>query len=570
MFSTKKNVLQLVSLLKKAGIQDYILCPGSRNIPLVQSLVCVKGFRCISVTDERSAGFYAIGLIQALGRPVAVCCTSGSAVLNLHPAVCEAFYQQLPLLLLTADRPVEWIGQMDGQTLPQGEAFSSLVRKCVLLPEVKDEIEGWHCNRLINEALYALNYPQRGPVQIDIPIGEPFFDFSETELPEERLVEHYQTTSISIPAALIQKLNQSERTVLIIGQRSYQEENIDDLIYSCYDKGIVVMHEHLANIQTDDESLTLRHFDELLAIESVERDTFFHPHLVIYIGGHIVSKRLKHWLRTYPPKEVWWVTTDNSMPDTFQHLTATIQCSSPYQFLQQAVEQISCSENRRSYITHWKMAETRLRFFKKEIFKERGFCDITILQNFVTQLRNATFNTAPSIQVANSSMVRNLQLLDFSSDIRILCNRGVNGIEGSLSTAVGYSLVNKGLTFCLIGDLSFFYDLNALWHRPLPSSLRILLLNNGNGQIFHQLPHLQSPYLKSYISAAHTFHAEGWAKDAGLSYFQCDNNEKLERIWSRFFSENEDRAILVEVVTDSQTDEIFYKEFYNRLKQIQL
>lgn len=567
MFSTKKNVLQLVSLLKKAGIRDYILCPGSRNIPLVQSLASIRTFHCLSVTDERSAGFYAIGWMQATGRPVAVCCTSGSAVLNLHPAVCEAYYQQLPLLLLTADRPQEWIGQMDGQTLPQTEVYGSLIKQCVRLPEVKYSLDGWHCNRLINEALYHLACFPKGPVQIDVPISEPFFDFSETTLPDERIIRHYQAIQTAVPKQLLRELNDSKRTLLIIGQRSFQEEELTPLLQLCHEKDIAVIGEHISNCYNGP---ILKHFDELLAASCVTENEAFRPDLVIYTGGHIVSKRLKQWLRTHPPRLQWWITTDDSMPDTFQHLTVTIQCPSPFDFLLQVIETRITEDKATSFTRQWEKAEEQFQLVKTNFLKKKVYCDITIVNCFTKLLAHQLFQVQPAIQVANSSMVRNLQLFDLPPQVRVLCNRGVNGIEGTLSTAIGYSLEYKGLTFCLIGDLSFFYDMNALWHHPLPSRLRLLLLNNGNGEIFHLLPHLQTPFLQSYISAAHSFHAEGWAKEAGLTYYRCDDNQSLEKAWNCFFSEEEEKPVLIEAVTDSQTNATFYKALYNQLKQIEL
>lgn len=562
MFSTKKNVLQLVSLLKKAGIRDYILCPGSRNIPLVQTIASIKEFHCYSVTDERSAGFYAIGLMQASGLPVAVCCTSGSAVLNLHPAVCEAYYQHLPLLLLTADRPQEWIGQMDGQTLPQTEAFGFLAKKCVSLPEIKDGIEKWYCNRLINEALYTLQTLPYGPVQINVPITEPFFDFSQTILPDERLITHVHAVQPIVPTELVNRLNKNQRIVLLIGQRSYQIADLKKLLKICENKGIVVLCEHLANIRSN---YVINHFDELL----IAKHNFRIPELVIYTGGNIVSKRLKKWLRTNTPAELWWVSDNCSMPDTFQHLTTTIETMAPYDFLTDLFSKLPNTDYRNIYAKEWEMGERKFLSHRIQETFENDFCDLSVLHRFVEELNKYPIES-PSIQVANSSMVRHLQLFSLSTDIHVLCNRGVNGIEGSLSTAVGYALGHKGLTFCLIGDLSFFYDMNALWHTHLPANLRILLVNNGNGQIFHQLPQLESPYLDQYFAASHHYHAEGWAHDAGIIYLHCDSFMTLQRTWETFLSEKTERPVLLEVTTNPILNEKIEKKYFNRLKQIQL
>jgi 2-succinyl-5-enolpyruvyl-6-hydroxy-3-cyclohexene-1-carboxylate synthase len=186
MYTDKKSILQLASLLRSFGIKRIVLCPGSRNIPIVQTFANIPDSTCYPMTDERSAGFFALGLALHGGTPVAVCCTSGTALLNLHPAVAEAFYQQVPLVIISADRPAAWIGQMDGQTLPQPGVFGTLVKKSVNLPEVTNEESEWFCNRLINEALLELNHHGKGPVHINVPISEPFFLLPEKELPSAR------------------------------------------------------------------------------------------------------------------------------------------------------------------------------------------------------------------------------------------------------------------------------------------------------------------------------------------------------------------------------------------------
>ena len=184
MYCSKENVNILTALLVAHGVRHAVCCPGSRNAPIVHNLTECPDIRCYPVTDERSAGFYALGMSQALAQPVAVCVTSGTALLNLAPAVAEAYYQQRPLVVISADRPPQWIDQLDGQTLPQPDALGRFVRKAVSLPEPHDDEERWYCNRLVNEALLE----QFGPVHINVPITEPLFDFSVAQLPEQRVI----------------------------------------------------------------------------------------------------------------------------------------------------------------------------------------------------------------------------------------------------------------------------------------------------------------------------------------------------------------------------------------------
>ena len=220
MYTDKKNILQLVALLKAHRIQKIVLCPGSRNIPIVQTLVNIPEFTCYPVTDERSAGFFALGLALNGGSPAAICCTSGTALLNIHPAVAEAFYQQVPLVVISADRPAAWIGHMDGQTLPQPGVFGSLVKKSVNLPEVQSEEDEWYCNRLINEALMELDHHGKGPVHINVPISEPFFKLPVTELPEARVITRYQGLNVYNKdyQPLIDRLNRYQRRMVVVGQ----------------------------------------------------------------------------------------------------------------------------------------------------------------------------------------------------------------------------------------------------------------------------------------------------------------------------------------------------------------
>ncbi|WP_349832911.1 2-succinyl-5-enolpyruvyl-6-hydroxy-3-cyclohexene-1-carboxylic-acid synthase, partial [Bacteroides fragilis] len=220
MYSDKKNILQLVALLRAHGVTKVVLCPGSRNAPIVHTLAGHPDFTCYSVTDERSAGFFAIGLALQGGTPAAVCCTSGTALLNLHPAIAEAYYQKVSLVVISADRPAAWINQMDGQTLPQPGVFRSLVKKSVDLPEIHTDEDEWYCNRLLNEALLELNHHGKGPVHINVPVSEPLFQFTAESLPEVRVITRYQGLNVYDRDydGLIDRLNKYNRRMMIVGQ----------------------------------------------------------------------------------------------------------------------------------------------------------------------------------------------------------------------------------------------------------------------------------------------------------------------------------------------------------------
>jgi 2-succinyl-5-enolpyruvyl-6-hydroxy-3-cyclohexene-1-carboxylate synthase len=332
MYSDKKNILQLVALLKAHGVRKIVLCPGSRNAAIVHTLANIEDFTCYSVTDERSAGFFAIGLSLQGGGPAAVCCTSGSALLNLHPAVAEAFYQQVPLIVISADRPAAWIGQMDGQTLPQPHVFGTLVKMSVNLPEVHTEEDEWFCNRLINEAILETTHHGKGPVHINVPISEPIYRFTAKTLPEVRVITRYQGLSVYDRdyKELIERLNKYNKRMVVVGQMNliylFEKKYVKPLY-----KHFAWLTEHLGN-QTI-PGIPIKNFDAAVYSMTPERQEDMAPEILITYGGHIVSKQLKKYLRNHPPREHWHVAADGKIADLYGCLTTVIEMD-PFEFLE--------------------------------------------------------------------------------------------------------------------------------------------------------------------------------------------------------------------------------------------
>ncbi len=563
MYSDKKNVLQLVALLKAHGITHIVLSPGSRNAPLIHSFASDSDFTCYSVVDERSAGFFALGVIQALSRPVAVCCTSGTAALNLGPAVAEAFYQQLPLLAITADRPLAWTEQQDGQTIPQRELFGKLVRHAVQLPEVSNPEEEWYCNRLINEAILSLDNGEMGPAHINIPLSEPLFEFGATTLPLIRVIRSTKPRYL-IPgeAEYRKRFHAFTKRMIIVGQLP-PGNGLDDLLKKlATDHNVVVLADHLANISGVDNA----RFDVVLrgAVEKVAEHLV--PELVITLGGHVVSKRLKQFIRNAPICELWQIAPSGEVTDTFQKVTDIVR-SDPATFLHYLVEtpsdDISALQHHRStesddrsslFTEAWKRAcDTVTR-------PEAGYSDLFVVDKLLQKLPEYS-----SLQLANSHSIYLSQLFDIPTSVHRFCNRGTNGIEGSLSTAVGYATASKRLTLLLTGDLSFFYDMNGLWNRHLTSNLRILLNNNGGGGIFDTLPGLnQSEVLSSYITATHTTTAKGWAEQQGFTYLSASNAEELQKQLPLLLNPESNSPVILEAFTtiekNSQEIQFYYRQ----------
>ena len=516
MYSNKENVNILTALLVAHGIRHAVVCPGSRNAPIVHNLNACPDITCYPVTDERSAGFYALGMSQALSKPVAVCVTSGTALLNLAPAVAEAYYQHIPLVIISADRPQQWIDQLDGQTLPQPDALGRFVRKAVSLPEPHDEETRWYCNRLVNEAL-VINH---APVHINVPISEPLFDFTTEHLPTERTIS---LTPADIPPHVLSHIcrmfMQSRRPMLVEGQP----------LNPNYDEAVALI--------SDDESYV--------------------PDFVLYIGGAIVSKRLKHFLRK--AKETWVVNETGEVTDTFQNLTHVIVGDGSV-----VADQVRfmLEQQPHPFVQQWETLLQRVRQHADSY--EPDYSQMAAVKDFEQQLSAVNAPISSSfIHYANSSAIR---LANIYARHRIYCNRGVNGIEGSLSTAAGFSCVTNEKVFCVIGDLSFFYDQNALWNQNLRGNFRILLLNNGKGGIFNMLPGLgQSPARDKFVAAEHHTSAKGICQQNDIAYLKATNMEEMQQGIDTLLYMESPRPVLLEVFTDASEDERVFKAYYRSL-----
>ena len=554
MYSDKKNILQLVALLRAHEIRNVVLCPGSRNTPIIHTLANHPYFTCYSVTDERSAGFFALGLALSGGRPAAVCCTSGTALLNLHPAVAEAFYQQVPLVVISADRPASWIGQMDGQTLPQPNVFGPLVKSSVNLPEIHTSEEEWYCNRLVNEALLELNHHGKGPVHINVPISEPLFQFTAEDLPGVRVITRYQGLNVYDRQYddLITRLNGYTKRMMVVGQMNLIylfERKICKLLY----KHFAWLTEHTGNQTVP--GIPVKNFDAIIYSLPEEEQAKLVPDLLITYGGHVVSKRLKQLLRKHPPKEHWHVAADGQVADTFCSLTTVIEMD-PFEFLEKI-----------AYLLENKPCEYPKRW--EQLSKQMAEPDFAFSEMAAIGKVLKALPTDAVLHLANSSTVRYAQLFQIPDSVEVCCNRGTSGIEGSLSTALGYAWASDKLNFVLIGDLSFFYDMNALWCNHLRGNLRIMLLNNGGGEIFQSLPGLKmEARTHRFVTALHQTKAEGWAQERGFDYTAVHTMEELDAALSDFMqADQQGNPKFMEVFTDKAEDIRLLKEYYHGLRK---
>lgn len=552
MYSNKENVNILTSLLLEYGVSDAVVCPGSRNAPIVHNLSVCEAIRCRPVTDERSAAFYALGLAIATRRPTVVCVTSGSALLNVMPAVAEAAYQHVPLVVISADRPQQWIDQLDGQTIPQSDALGRFVRKAVQLPEPHNDEERWLCRRLVNEAMHLATCRQGAPVHINVPISEPLFEFDTEQLPQLSRFHYIKRATIKDASMdMPDAFHKAKRPMIVIGQLAHGTVS-HETIRSLSEK-YVVMSEPLSN-----PSYMTIHFDEAIryivsdnsSINDDEDDkTAYYPDYVIYVGDTLVSKPARRFLRNTKAPSCLITPDAADIHDPLMTLTDIVECDTDsINALLASLCDAPDTDERCRFHDRWQSFLDAYAAHADAYAPE--YSQMATVKYFEEQLADLDIDIC--VHYANSSAVR---LACIYAQHYVWCNRGVNGIEGSLSTAAGFSLATHDMTVCVIGDLSFFYDQNALWNSNLRGNLRIILLNNRGGGIFRQLPGLSdSPAADDLVMASHENTAQGICTQNDIGYMSAKNMDEMQIGIVTLLTRESERPMLLEVFTDSNDD----------------
>ncbi|MEE0422743.1 MAG: 2-succinyl-5-enolpyruvyl-6-hydroxy-3-cyclohexene-1-carboxylic-acid synthase [Prevotella sp.] len=583
MFSNIDNVNILTGVLASHGVRRVVVCPGSRNAPIVHNFNEAKGITCYPVTDERSAGFVAMGIAMGSSSlepdPVVVCVTSGSALLNLYPAVCEAYYQKLPLIVISADRPEAWIGQQDGQTLPQANVFGTMVNKSVNLPIVTSEEQAWYCERLINEAIYDCMYRKVGPVHINIQIPEPLYQFTEAELPKVNSVTYVQSNEFKSNAALMLDFMRAKKPMVVMGQ-DYPHAR-SRAIGFLSSRAVMLVEPTTLNLpdkyhlDSDFEgNPKVVNFDEVLYRMGDDED--YMPDFILYVGGNLVSKRLKLFLRLAAKKgaTVWRASADGDYIDTFMHVDKIFQCDVDQMALEMMSYESFSEDHVNAYRERWDKVLLAAKHHASDY--EPPFCSMAAVKAFQT-----AYEALPKDDILESRLVYGnsmaIRLACIYSHYYVHCNRGVNGIEGTLSSAVGLSIYlseshcsdakSQQKVFCVLGDLSFFYDQNALWNQNLNGSLRILLLNNGGGAIFAKFKGLkESAAREKLVMAEHCTSAYHICQAQNVDYQNADDMSSLCEGIDWLIHTESDRPMLLEVLTDIETDNQVLEEYYNSLE----
>lgn len=521
-------ILDLVAICAKKGIQNAILSPGSRCAPLTLAFARHPEIHSRTISDERSAGFIALGMAQQLGQPVVLVCTSGSAALNYFPAVSEAFFQQIPLLVLTADRPAEWIDQWDGQTIFQEEVYGKHVKKTFRFPdsfEQKDQV--WHAGRIVNEAINLSRQFPAGPVHINIPLREPFYPiegekFEYPEIPREftTVTSQPQLSEESLKH-IKNRLQEVKRLMIIPGQQKPNPSLQSLLDQLAKNQNVVVVADTISNLQGE-QSICLH--DHWLGNENLPGELA--PDLVISFGKSLISKSLKQFLRKQAISH-WHIQPDGQAKDTFQHLTRILACS-PLGFFTWLAQNLPTQES--EFAKAWMSLEKKVQAALPPAFESVEFGEYSALHTLLKKIPPFS-----KIHLANSMAVRYVNFLGKRNQ-EIICNRGTSGIDGSNSTAVGCTFTTKEPVTLITGDMGFFYDRNAFWHNYAMPNLRIVMLNNHAGGIFRLIEGpAKQPELEEFFETRQKLNAFHLAAEFGFEYQLIKNQEELEKALTNFY-----------------------------------
>jgi len=549
---------ELARLCAAKGVKYAVISPGSRSAPLVIAFSKQQGITCLQVIDERSAAFFALGMAQQLHAPVALICTSGSAVLNYGPAIAEAFYQRIPLLVITADRPEEWVDQGEGQAIRQQGVLALHMKRSVQLPRINsDELARWQAGRLINEAIDTTLLPVPGPVHVNVPFAEPLYGTTE-EIGTSRFIAPVMTESFVLPEHarwLIGQISACKKVMVLAGQGLWSEGLHKQLVQLAALPQVTIHTEATSNL---DETAFITCIDRVIEAVSDRNEKDLHPDLLITFGGAVVSKRIKTLLRKWKPAQHWNVDAGQRHYDTYQSLTHDIAVSPEIFFAQLAPAVLP---NESIYGEVWKMMDESTRGKHDRIVADAPFCDLTVFNTVNDRIPGDS-----AIHLANSTPARYAQLFDRVRGHRWFGNRGTSGIDGCASTAVGAAFVTQQLTTLITGDTAFCYDSNAFWNNHLSAHLKVIVIDNGGGNIFRYIdgPDKDADLLP-WFEAPHGRSIEQLVKSFGLPYRHASDQASLEAGLDMLYAHHDKPAVL-HIMTDALTSPKVLRDYFNQLR----
>ncbi|WP_452224681.1 2-succinyl-5-enolpyruvyl-6-hydroxy-3-cyclohexene-1-carboxylic-acid synthase [Lacinutrix chionoecetis] len=571
----------VVVLCKAKNIQHIVLSPGSRNAPLTIGFTHNPFFKCYSIVDERCAAFFAMGIAQQIQQPVAVVCTSGSALLNYYPAIAEAFYSNIPLVVLSADRPKYLVGIGDGQTINQENVFENHILYSANLKQDLDEKNKFEKEELpiiknienklekylglqqsiqqyneeeLNKAI-NISILEKGPIHINVPFNEPLYDMVNTLSVSPKVISPVKKEiNIENFDDFVNTWNSSKRKLVLVGVNTPNTVEQKYLDILAKDESVLVLTETTSNLHHE---RFIPGIDKLIGALNTEEFEQLQPDILLTFGGLVVSKKVKKFLRSYKPKHHWHVGL-NTANDTYFALNKVFKLPINT-FLSQFLSKTKWLQS--NYNTFW-LNEFKGRRKRHDRYMESiPFCDFKVFEYFLKSLP-----VGSHLQVGNSSAIRYTQLFDLNHSIEVFCNRGTSGIDGSTSTAIGAALATNKQTILITGDLSFIYDSNALWNNYIPNNYRMLVVNNGGGGIFRILPgHKNTDNFDEFFETKHNLSAKQLCDMYGFKYEAAKNAQELSTALETFYMEDNSPKLL-EVFTPSIINDTILLEYFNAIK----
>ncbi|MBI1317057.1 2-succinyl-5-enolpyruvyl-6-hydroxy-3-cyclohexene-1-carboxylic-acid synthase [bacterium] len=556
-----------VRRLSEYGVLDWVFSPGSRNAPMVLAVRALAEARIEVVVDERSAAFTALGMSLATGRPVVLCCTSGSAVANYAPAVVEAFYQGIPLILLTADRPAHRIDQFEGQTIRQQGIFGThVLYEAVLNEQCTSASERAGQERHLAEAFRAAM--SGGPVHLNLPLSEPLYQtVPVAALPRLRIEYTQGISKLSDDhmQSLVSELCSFQRILVIVGSHRSRSPRRTALLKKLLEHpGVYLLGESLSNL---DAELGSAHIDRIVLTLSPEERELLRPGAVLAMGGELVSRKLKLWLRESEGWSYWQIGRplpgSRQVPDPMERLHRGIEVD-PEDFLEAVLAHPAWNPTsvHSDYSALWQRAAYRRSQAHTEFLKQAPWSDLTAFDRIVQ-----TLPAHAHVWEGNSSPIRYVQLCPARTDLTHWANRGSSGIDGLTSTAVGFARRTGGPVFLLSGELSFFYDSNAFWQADLPKQLKVVVINNGGGGIFRIIDGpAGSGWLEPHFEAGPQRSVEALCAQFGLAYFRASDPDSLNKALAEWL--NFEGLSVLEVVTPKHQNPEVLKAYFETLSHV--
>lgn len=520
----------LLDVMAQRGVRDVVCSPGTRNAPLLIGVSEREEFKPHVIVDERSAAFVALGIASVSQRPVMLICTSGTALLNYAPAVAEAFYQGVPLIVVSADRPGQWIDQDDSQTLRQFEALSNFVKKSYDIPATGEEDEElkWYVNRISNDAFIEATSGRKGPVHINVALGGELGRKRERTLAKVRNIEILEAEGF-VNKEIVRELAKEmagKRVMFVAGFMPPSSQMNKAASKLCSLPNVVPFFETLSNLHVNEDATDV---DAVLTAWHRSELAQYAPDIVISVGGALVSRMLKEYLRQHRDRiQHWSVGRHHTTVDCFMSLSKRIE-TEPSRFIYQLAVAASKSclneDNEESYSGIWRELRKRAAVVKNEYIDSVGWSELKAFR--------IVFESIPgrmNLFLSNGTTVRYAQILGHYSAHATYCNRGVSGIDGSASTAAGGSMAYGKETLLLTGDMSMAYDINALSLREAADTMKIIVMDNRGGGIFRFIATTSSlEEREKFFCAQPVLPLKNLAEGYGWSYEEAESEDELKR-----------------------------------------